>query len=212
MDHQQGSGLIASYFPDLTSRQQAQFDKLHDLYFSWNNKVNVISRKDIGFLYEKHVLHSLAIARYIRFTPGTMVLDVGTGGGFPGIPLAIYFPEVKFFLTDSIAKKINVVEHVYHDLGLENVSARWIRSEEFNEKVDFIVSRAVAPFPELVRWSGGKIRTKHINSIPNGIICLKGGDLSAELHNFRTRTDIVDLKDWFREEFFLGKRLVYMPL
>ncbi|MFN8209309.1 MAG: 16S rRNA (guanine(527)-N(7))-methyltransferase RsmG [Bacteroidales bacterium] len=212
MNQQSGSGIIEAYFPDLSSNQTTQFGKLEGLYSDWNKKVNVISRKDIGLLYERHVLHSLAIARFIKFSPGTTVLDVGTGGGFPGIPLAVYFPEVHFFLTDSIAKKIKVVESICHELGLKNVSSCRIRSEEFAGQVDFVVSRAVAPFPELVGWCEGKIRKQMKNSRPNGIICLKGGDLSAEIGYYRNRTEIVDLQDWFTQEFFKGKRLVYMPL
>jgi 16S rRNA (guanine527-N7)-methyltransferase len=204
-----GVALIRHYFPDLNADQLEKFRIMGELYTGWNEKVNVISRKDIGFLYEKHVLHSLAIAHFIRFAPGSVILDIGTGGGFPGIPLAVFFPEVKFILIDSIAKKIKVVEDVASQLKLDNVVTSWIRSENFRGQVDFIVSRAVAPFPDLISWSIGKILKINRNSRPNGLICLKGGDLIEELKDFCKQVEISDLHDWFPEAYFLEKKLIY---
>lgn len=185
---------------------------LQPLYADWNAKINVISRKDIEELYERHVLHSLAIARFIRFTPGTKVLDVGTGGGFPGIPLAIMFPGVSFHLVDSIGKKIKVVSSVAESLGLENVLAQQVRAEQLNERYDFIVSRAVTKLPEFVGWVQKNISRKQQNAVPNGILYLKGGNLESEIHPFRRKVQVQELSSWFGEAFFETKKLVYLPL
>jgi 16S rRNA (guanine527-N7)-methyltransferase len=203
---------ITTYFPSLTAEQKQQFEALSDLYADWNAKINVISRKDIQNLYPHHVLHSLAIARYIRFTPGSTILDVGTGGGFPGIPLAIFFPEVQFVLLDSIGKKVRVAKEVSQAVGLKNVETVHARVEEEKRKFHFIVSRAVMPLPELVRITRKNISREQINALPNGIICLKGGDLSAELYPYRQIAELVSLSDYFSESFFQTKKLVYLPL
>ncbi|WP_352422494.1 16S rRNA (guanine(527)-N(7))-methyltransferase RsmG [Proteiniphilum sp.] len=203
---------ITTYFPSLTAEQKQQFEALSDLYTDWNAKINVISRKDIQNLYPHHVLHSLAIARYIRFTPGSTILDVGTGGGFPGIPLAIFFPEVQFVLLDSIGKKVRVAKEVSQAVGLKNVETVHARVEEEKRKFHFIVSRAVMPLPELVRITRKNISREQINALPNGIICLKGGDLSAELYPYRQIAELVSLSDYFSESFFQTKKLVYLPL
>jgi len=172
----------------------------------------VISRKDIEHLYEKHVLHSLAIFKFIQFSPGSEILDIGTGGGFPGIPLAIMLPDVHFTLTDSIGKKIKVVEEISSAIGLNNVKAIHIRSEQVKQKFDFVVSRAVADLSELLRWSEGKMKKKQINAMPNGLICLKGGDLTNELSVNRKSVEAYDLSTWFHESFFESKKLIYVPL
>lgn len=203
---------ITTYFPSLTAEQKQQFEALSDLYADWNAKINVISRKDIQNLYPHHVLHSLAIARYIRFTPGSTILDVGTGGGFPGIPLAIFFPEVQFVLLDSIGKKVRVAKEISQAVGLKNVETVHARVEEEKRKFHFIVSRAVMPLPELVRITRKNISQEQINALPNGIICLKGGDLSAELYPYRQIAELVSLSDYFSESFFQTKKLVYLPL
>ena len=203
---------IKHYFPALTEQQVKQFEALGDLYREWNGKINVISRKDIDNLYRHHVLHSLAIAKYISFTPGTSVMDVGTGGGFPGIPLAILFPETRFLLLDSIGKKIRVVREVADAIGLTNVEAIHSRAEEEKRTFHFVVSRAVMPLPELIRIIRKNIAKEQINSLPNGIICLKGGDLTAELHPFRQVADVVSLTNYFTDPFFGTKKLVYVPL
>lgn len=203
---------IKHYFPALTEQQVKQFEALGDLYREWNGKINVISRKDIDNLYRHHVLHSLAIAKYISFTPGTSVMDVGTGGGFPGIPLAILFPESRFLLLDSIGKKIRVVREVADAIGLTNVEAIHSRAEEEKRTFHFVVSRAVMPLPELIRIIRKNIAKEQINSLPNGIICLKGGDLTAELHPFRQVADVVSLTNYFTDPFFGTKKLVYVPL
>ena len=202
---------ILTYFPDLSEKQIEQFSQLKDLYFEWNEKINVVSRKDIDELYIKHVLHSLAIAKVMKFKAGSEVLDVGTGGGFPGIPLAILFPEVQFHLVDSIQKKILVVNEVANALGLVNVKAETERVENLNLKYDFIVSRAVTQMPKFVGWVRNKIKKVHINPFPNGILYLKGGDLSEELKEFKT-ADIFTISDYFKEEFFDTKKVVYLPL
>lgn len=203
---------IEHYFPALTEKQIKQFEALGDLYREWNSKINVISRKDIDNLYLHHILHSLAIARYISFSPGTTVMDVGTGGGFPGIPLAILFPETRFLLLDSIGKKIRVVREVADAIGLTNVEAIHARAEEEKRTFHFVVSRAVMTLPELIRIIRKNIAKEQINSLPNGIICLKGGDLTAELHPFRQVADVVSLTNYFSDPFFGTKKLVYVPL
>ncbi|NLY24395.1 MAG: 16S rRNA (guanine(527)-N(7))-methyltransferase RsmG [Bacteroidales bacterium] len=202
---------IETYFPALTTLQKNQFEALFGLYSEWNSKINVISRKDIHHLYLHHVLHSLAIARYITFTPGTSIMDVGTGGGFPGIPLAILFPEVKFLLLDSIGKKIRVAEEVAAAVGLTNVDVVHARAEEEKRLFHFIVSRAVMPLPELISITRKNITNEEINAIPNGFICLKGGDLSAETAPFRHIVEEVSLSSYFADPFFQTKKLIYVP-
>lgn len=202
---------ILNYFPELTPNQIEQFTKLNDLYTDWNEKINVISRKDIDELYVKHVLHSLAIAKVMKFEKGSEVLDVGTGGGFPGIPLAILFPEVEFHLVDSIQKKILVVNEVAEALELKNVKAEATRAENLKRTYDFIVSRAVTQMPKFVEWVKPKIKKKHINSMPNGILYLKGGDLTEELKDFPKSIEY-ELNEFFSEEFFETKKVVYLPL
>jgi 16S rRNA (guanine527-N7)-methyltransferase len=209
---QESTQLIQKYFSGLSEIQISRFALLGPLYAEWNEKINVISRKDIGSLYEKHILHSLAIAKVIRFTPGTTILDVGTGGGFPGIPLAILFPEVKFHLVDSIGKKIKVVKAVAEALQLENVVADQVRAEELKEKYDFVVSRAVTSLPEFLKWIRKNIAANPKNSLPNGVLYLKGGDLSIELKPFGKRTLVYNLSEFFTEEFFETKKLVYLPV
>jgi 16S rRNA (guanine527-N7)-methyltransferase len=204
--------IIAKYFPKLDELQIARFVQLEPLYAEWNAQINVISRKDFEGFYERHVLHSLAIAKLISFTPGTKVLDVGTGGGFPGIPLAILFPEVKFHLVDSIGKKIKVVNAVIEALGLKNATAQQIRAEELKDKYDFVVSRAVTRLPEFVPWVQKNIATKHINAMPNGILYLKGGEISAELKPYKRSVFVKNLSDYFEEEFFDTKKVVHLPM
>lgn len=204
--------LITKYFPNITESQKAQFAALYDLYMDWNSKINVISRKDITNLYEHHVLHSLGIARFINFTPGSHVMDLGTGGGFPGIPLAILFPEVKFHLVDSIGKKVRVATEVAQSIGLQNVTFRHCRAEEEKAKFDFVVSRAVMPLSDLLKIIRKNISTEQKNPIPNGLICLKGGELEKETLPVKNKTIIHDLKDDFTEEFFETKKVVYVPM
>ena len=204
--------IISKYFPKLNEKQVALFEQLQPLYAEWNAQINVISRKDFSEFYERHVLHSLAIAKLISFTPGTKILDVGTGGGFPGIPLAILFPGVQFHLVDSIGKKIKVVNSVIHSLGLQNSTAQQIRAEELTEIYDFVISRAVTRLPEFVPWVKNNIARKQINALPNGIIYLKGGDLQEEIKPFKKRVFIKDLSDYFEEEFFETKKLVHLPI
>lgn len=206
------SELIYHYFPQFSPQQRQQIDQLQALYEEWNAQINVISRKDIDSLYERHVLHSLSIYRFLQFKEGSQILDIGTGGGFPGIPLAIANPEVHFLLSDSIGKKIKVVQGVADALGLKNVTAIHERSEKIKGQFDFVVSRAVADLSELVKWSNGKIKKKQINALPNGLICLKGGDLKEELAPYKKRVQTFDLKDYFKEEFFETKKLVYLPM
>ncbi len=203
--------LIFDYFPQLTEEQKEQFVLLASLYQDWNQKINVVSRKDIDELYLRHVLHSLGIAKVQQFKPGSMVLDVGTGGGFPGIPLAILFPETHFTLVDSIGKKIKVVEEVVQGLQLENVTPVNKRVEELNQQFDFIVSRAVAAMPTFVHWIKGRVKKESIHEIRNGILYLKGGDLSEELREYRT-AQIFELTDYFEDDFFETKKVVYLPL
>lgn len=204
--------ILSKYFPDLTGQQMEQFGRLSSLYTEWNAQINVISRKDIEQLYERHVLHSLAIAKVIRFKPGTTILDVGTGGGFPGIPLAIFFPETSFMLIDSIGKKIKVVNEVASALNLQNVNAEHIRVEDLKLKFDFVVSRAVTAFPRFVSMVKTKIAAQSNNALPNGILYLKGGDFEEEINPIRNQISIYELKDYFQEEFFETKRLIHMTL
>lgn len=204
--------LINKYFPKLSEKQITLFEQLEPLYAEWNAQINVISRKDFTEFYERHVLHSLGIAKLISFTPGTKILDVGTGGGFPGIPLAIMFPEVQFHLVDSIGKKIKVVHGVVNSLGLKNVTAEQIRAEQLTDKYDFVVSRAVTRLPEFVPWVRKNIAKKQINAMPNGIIYLKGGDLQEETKPFKRNIFIKDLSGYFTEEFFKTKKVVHLPL
>lgn len=203
--------IIFNYFPELTEEQQRQFSLLEDLYIDWNQKINVVSRKDIEELYLRHVLHSLGVAKIQQFQPGSSVLDVGTGGGFPGIPLAILFPETHFTLVDSIGKKIKVVEEVVEGLGLTNVTAVNSRVEEIKKQFDFIVSRAVAVMPTFTHWVKGRIKKESVHERRNGILYLKGGDLSEELAGYKT-AEIFDLPDYFEEDFFETKKVVYLPL
>ncbi len=203
---------ILKYFPDLTPRQRSQMEALYALYSDWNQKINVISRKDIEHLYEHHVLHSLAIARFVKWKPGTEILDFGTGGGFPGIPLAILNPDCLFHLIDGTGKKIRVVNEVAQAIGLENVRASHLRGEEEKGRYDFVVSRAVMPLPDLVRIIRKNISKTQRNAIANGVICLKGGDVAAETHPFRQSVEVVDINEWFDEEWFNEKHIIYLPL
>ncbi|HEU5168624.1 MAG TPA: 16S rRNA (guanine(527)-N(7))-methyltransferase RsmG [Chitinophagaceae bacterium] len=223
--------VILKYFSDFTPLQLKQFAALDPLYKEWNTKINVISRKDIDGLYEKHVLHSLAIAAVFQFEPGMEILDIGTGGGFPGIPLAIFFPDVKFLLADSIAKKLKVVDAVVEAVDLKNVTTQHVRVEEIkNRKFDFVVSRAVAPLKELWRWSkpllrrsresgvqsqewetNSGVRTKNYELSSSGLICLKGGDLTNEIHDSGTRPRVMEISDLFNEEYFKMKYLLFVP-
>jgi len=204
--------IILKYFPNLTQDQISKFEQLNELYHDWNAKINVISRKDIDNLYEHHVLHSLAIAEMIRFKPGTKVMDLGTGGGFPGIPLAIMFPETSFHLVDSIGKKIRVCQEVANALSLQNVTTQWCRAEEIKDKYHFVVSRAVMPLVDLVKIIKKNISTEQINALPNGIICLKGGELEKETLPLKNQTEIYPLTDYFEEPFFETKKIVYTQL
>ena len=204
--------LIQKYFPEITEKQREQYARLYDLYADWNTKINVISRKDIDNLYKHHVLHSLAIAKALRFRTGSSVLDFGTGGGFPGIPLAIMFPEVKFKLIDGTGKKIKVVQEVASAIDLENCEACHMRGEEEKGKYDFVVSRAVMRLPDLVKMIKKNIGRTQRNSMPNGLICLKGGDVSGEVQSFRHIVEVTDLSSMFEEEWFKKKFLVYVPL
>ena len=202
--------IISTYFPHLTERQTAQFQAMDALYRDWNSKINVISRKDIDNLYEHHVLHSLAIAQFTGFKPGTRILDLGTGGGFPGIPLAVMFPEVHFHLVDSIGKKIRVCNEVIQALGLENVTTQHARVEEVKERYDFIVSRAVMPLADLIRLCRPRISREQHNALPNGLICLKGGELQREAAEAHVRPLITPVSDFFHEEYFETKFVVYV--
>ena len=202
--------LILKYFPDLTEEQKRQFAALYDLYTDWNSKINVISRKDIENLYEHHVLHSLGIAKVIRFKPGTKVMDLGTGGGFPGIPLAILFPEVQFHLVDSIGKKVRVATEIAGSIGLKNVTTRHARAEEEKQLFDFVVSRAVMPLTDLLKIIRKNISPKQQNALPNGLICLKGGELERETMPVKNKTTMWNLKEFFGEEFFETKKVVHV--
>jgi len=204
--------IILKYFPSLSEKQIELFKKLEPLYAEWNAQINVISRKDFSEFYERHVLHSLGIAKFTRFVGKTKILDVGTGGGFPGIPLAILFPEVNFHLVDSIGKKIKVVNGVGGALGLKNVRAEQIRAEQLNEKYDFVISRAVTRLPEFVPWIQKNISKKNTNALPNGVIYLKGGDLSQEIKPYRKKVFVQDLSEYFDEEFFKTKKVLHLPL
>lgn len=204
--------IIQKYFPNITEEQCRQFAALYDLYVDWNAKINVISRKDIVNLYEHHVLHSLGIAKIINFKPGTTVMDLGTGGGFPGIPLAILFPETKFHLVDSIGKKVKVATEVANAIGLKNVTFRHARAQEEKQQFDFVVSRAVMPLADLIDIIKKNISKKQINALPNGLICLKGGELQHETLPFKNKTVIYNISDYFKEEFFETKKVVYVPL
>lgn len=203
---------IEYYFPELHTAQKEQFAALYDLYADWNSKINVISRKDIENLYEHHVLHSLGISKLLQFKDGTRIMDVGTGGGFPAIPLAILYPNVQFHLVDSINKKLTVAREVAQAIGLKNISIRHCRVEEEKNQFDFVVSRAVMPFPDLVKLCKKNITKEQINSMPNGLICLKGGELQHELSAFRNKVVVINLKDHFKEDFFDTKKVVYVPL
>lgn len=202
--------LIRKYFPNLSTTQQEQLAALDGLYRDWNSKINVISRKDIDNLYEHHILHSLAIAKAITFCCGTSILDLGTGGGFPGIPLAIMFPECSFKLIDGTGKKVRVAAEIAHSIGLTNVRAVHLRGEEETEKFDFIVSRAVMPLPDLMRLVRKNISTRQANAHPNGLFCLKGGDLEAETRPLRKVTEKTELTNWFEEPWFKEKYLLYV--
>ena len=202
--------IILEEFPDLNDVQIEQFSKLKKIYGDWNNKINIISRKDIDNIYERHVLHSLVIAKFINFSEGTTVLDLGTGGGFPGIPLSIIFPDVNFILVDSIRKKIVVVDAIVNELRLKNVKSEWSRAENLDYKYDFLVTRAVAKMSLLVEWSKTKFNKNSNNYIPNGIIALKGGNVDEELKNIQQKK-IVDIKDIFDTHYFLDKKIIYIP-
>lgn len=201
--------LILKYFPKLTEKQVEQFSLLQKVYENWNSQINVISRKDMDSFYERHVLHSLAIAKTINFTPGTEIMDVGTGGGFPGIPLAILFPECKFHLVDSIGKKIKVVDEVVQEIGLTNVKTSHDRAENVKGQFDFIVSRAVTKMPVFIGWVRKKLKKKQQNGLPNGILYLKGGDLREEMKPIKTFYEITEITDFFEEDFFETKKVVY---
>ena len=206
------TALIEKYFPHLTNLQLQQFEALDTLYRDWNAKINVISRKDIDNLYERHVLHSLAIAKVINFRPGTSVLDFGTGGGFPGIPLAILFPEVQFKLIDGTGKKIRVAQEISQAIGLQNCHPEHLRGEDEKGKYDFVVSRAVMPLPDLVKIVRKNILKPQKNALPNGILCLKGGNLQAELQPFHKIVETTDISTFFKEEWFKEKHVIYLPI
>jgi len=204
--------IISKYFPGLTERQQRQFDALDALYREWNEKINVISRKDIDNLYEHHVLHSLAIAKVLRFRPGTSILDFGTGGGFPGVPLAILFPESRFKLIDGTGKKIRVAQEVCRAIGLDNCHPEHLRGEDEKDCYDFIVSRAVMPLPDLVKIVRKNVSRQQRNALPNGIICLKGGNVEGETQSFRKIVETTEISSFFTEQWFREKHVIYLPL
>ena len=204
--------IILKYFPNLSEVQQQQFAALYDLYTDWDSKINVISRKDITNLYEHHVLHSLGIAKVMQFRPETTVMDLGTGGGFPGIPLAILFPETHFHLVDSIGKKVKVATEIANAIGLKNVTTRHCRAEEEKQLFDFVVSRAVMPLTDLLKIIRKNIKKEQHNALPNGLICLKGGELEREVMPVKHQTLMYDLKDYFEEEFFETKKVVYVTI
>lgn len=204
--------IVTKYFPSLSTEQQNQYAELYDLYTDWNSKINVISRKDIENLYLHHVLHSLAIAKILRFVSGTSIVDVGTGGGFPGIPLAIMFPDCHFHLVDSIGKKLKVAQDVADSIGLKNVTTEHTRMEEVKDRYDFVVSRAVMPLVDLVKLTRKNIAREQHNSLPNGLICLKGGELQAEIAPMKNIATLYSVSDFFKEEYFDTKKAVYLPL
>ena len=204
--------IILKYFPNLSEVQQQQFAALYDLYTDWNSKINVISRKDITNLYEHHVLHSLGIAKVMQFRPETTVMDLGTGGGFPGIPLAILFPETHFHLVESIGKKVKVATEIANAIGLKNVTTRHCRAGEEKQLFDFVVSRAVMPLADLLKIIRKNIKKEQHNALPNGLICLKGGELEREVMPVKHQTLMYDLKDYFEEEFFETKKVVYVTI
>lgn len=206
-----GTELILSYFPNLSETQITQFERLQELYEDWNSKINVISRKDMDQFYVHHVLHSLGIAKVLTFLPGTKVLDIGTGGGFPGIPLAILFPEAHFHLVDSIGKKVSVVKDVAKQLKLSNVEAQQARAEELVRKYDFVISRAVTQMINFYPWVKGKIKKEDFNEFQNGILYLKGGDVDEEMEALDKSYVVYHLEDYFKEEFFQTKKVVYLP-
>jgi 16S rRNA (guanine527-N7)-methyltransferase len=206
------AALVKKYFPEITEQQEAQFNQLLPLYKEWNEKINVVSRKDIENLMLHHVLHSLAIAKFLPFRPGTEVLDVGTGGGFPGIPLAILFPEAQFLLVDSIGKKIKVVEGVAEALGLSNVQAKHMRAEDVDQDFEFIVSRAVTRLTPFYYWVKNKISPNHFHTQRNGLLLLKGGELTEEIAELGKKVKVSDLTSYFAEDFFETKKLVYVPM
>jgi 16S rRNA (guanine527-N7)-methyltransferase len=203
---------IRHYFPNLTEKQIGQFEALEALYRDWNGKINLISRKDIDNLYERHVLHALAIVKVISFREGTSVMDVGTGGGFPGIPLAIFFPETHFLLIDSVGKKIRAAQAIAEAVGLSNCAFRQIRVEEEKSKCHFVVSRAVMPLPDLVQLVRKNILREQHNALPNGIVCLKGGELQDEIKTYKRIASLYNISDFFKEDYFKTKKAVYMPL
>lgn len=203
--------LIAKYFSSLNNLQLQKLESLYSVYAAWNSKINLISRKDMNYFYLHHVLHSLSIAKFYQFKSGSRVMDVGTGGGFPGIPLSIFFPDVNFHLVDSIGKKINVIKVIREELNLKNVNTHNVRMEKIDLTVDFVVCRAVAPMETLVNWVGDNVSKKHRQVRKNGFICLKGGDLSEELKKFKSK-QIIGLSTYFQEKFFETKSLVYIPL
>ncbi|MEA4841440.1 MAG: 16S rRNA (guanine(527)-N(7))-methyltransferase RsmG [Bacteroidales bacterium] len=203
---------IERYFPELNTTQKEQITALYDLYADWNSKINVISRKDIENLYERHVLHSMGISKLLHFKDGSNIMDVGTGGGFPAIPLAILYPNVHFHLVDSINKKLIVAHEVSGAIGLKNISIRHCRVEEEKSLFDFVISRAVMSFPDLVKLCKKNIGKEQKNSIPNGLICLKGGELGHEIASFKNKVIMIELSDYFKEEFFKTKKVVYVPL
>jgi 16S rRNA (guanine527-N7)-methyltransferase len=204
--------LIEKYFPNLTVLQKEQFTQLKPLYEEWNAQINVISRKDVDSLYERHILHSLSIAKFISFKKGTKLMDLGCGGGFPGIPLAILFPEVSFSMIDSIGKKIKVVQEIYTAIGLQNVQAYHMRAEKVEDTFDFVITRAVAPMVDLVKWTRKKYSKINKHEIDNGVIALKGGDLSSELATWGKRKTVVSLSEYFEEDFFETKQIIHIPV
>jgi len=204
--------IIEKYFTNLTDNQKGQFQQLKPLYEEWNSQINVISRKDINQLYERHILHSLSIAKFITFEPGTKLMDLGCGGGFPGIPLAILFPEVSFIMIDSVGKKIKVVQEIAGVTGLKNIQTHHMRAEKVKDSFDFIITRAVAPMMDLVKWTRKKYIKEQRHSIENGIIALKGGDLSKELASWGNSKTLVNLSDYFEEDFFKTKKIIHIPV
>lgn len=206
------TAILHQYFPDLTDHQKERFNALGELYKEWNARINVISRKDIDNLYERHILHSLSIAKLVQFKPGKQILDVGTGGGFPGVPLAIMFPETEFWLVDSINKKLNVVDAVTEELGMDNVTTQHIRVEQLTDRYDFVVTRAVAKMPVLVDWVNGKLKRHSKHELKNGILALKGGDLTEELQPFGKKATVYPIQKFFPEEFFNEKAVVYLQM